>query len=49
VDAALEGSREKALQALACDPMIINFREPEPPLDALIEAQRPRLDHFRRP
>ncbi len=48
VDAAIEGSREKALQALACDPMVLNFREPEPILDALIEAQGDRLARFRR-
>ncbi|HPD14515.1 MAG TPA: hypothetical protein PLE19_06175 [Planctomycetota bacterium] len=48
VDAALEGSREKALQALACDPMVLNFREPEAILDALIEAQGERLARFRR-
>ncbi|HUT33762.1 MAG TPA: hypothetical protein VNE39_09795 [Planctomycetota bacterium] len=48
VDAALEGSRAKALQALACDPMVLNFREVEPLLDALIEAQGPRLRQFRK-
>ena len=48
VDAALEGSRAKALQALACDPMMLNFREPEPVLDALVEAQGDRLGQFRR-
>jgi alpha-galactosidase/6-phospho-beta-glucosidase family protein len=48
VDAALEGSRAKALQALACDPMMLNFREPEPVLDALVEAQGDRLRQFRR-
>ena len=48
VDAAVEGSREKALQALACDPMMLNFREVEPLFDALVEAQRPRLDRYKR-
>jgi len=48
VDAAVEGSRQKALQALACDPMVLSFREPETILDALIAAQSPRLDRFRK-
>ena len=48
VDAAVEGSREKALQALACDPMMLNFREVEPVFDALVEAQGPRLARFRK-
>jgi len=48
VDAALEGSRAKALQALACDPMVLNFREVEPLFDALVEAQGDRLGQFRR-
>ena len=48
VDAAIEGSRKKALMALACDPMILNFTEVEPLFDALIEAQGPRLARFRK-
>jgi alpha-galactosidase len=48
VDAAIEGSREKALQALACDPMVLSFREPAPLLDALVAAQGPRLRQFRK-
>jgi len=48
VDAAVEGGREKALAALACDPMIVNFREVEPLFDALVKAQGPRLARFRR-
>jgi alpha-galactosidase len=48
VDAAAEGSREKALQALACDPMIVNFHEVEPLFDALVEAQADRLARFRK-
>lgn len=48
VDAAAEGSREKALQSLACDPMIVNFHEVEPLFDALVEAQGDRLARFRK-
>jgi len=48
VDAAVEGSRHKALQALACDSMMLNFREVEPLFDALVEAQGPRLRRFRK-
>lgn len=48
VDAAVEGSREKAIMALACDPMIRDFHEASAVLDALIEAQEGRLDRFRR-
>jgi len=47
VDAAAEGSREKALQALACDPMVRDFREAKTILDALITAQGDRLSVFR--
>lgn len=47
VDAAVEGSRQKALMALACDPMIRDFHEACAILDALIEAQAGRLDRFR--
>ncbi len=46
VDAAIEGSREKALQALACDPMVRDFYEPKVILDALIAAQGDRLAAF---
>ena len=48
VDAAIEGSRDKALQALACDPMMANFHEVEPLFDALVEAHGPRLARFRK-
>ena len=48
VDAAIEGSRKKALMALACDPMIINFTEAEPLLDALVAAHGKRLARFRK-
>jgi len=48
VDAAVEGCRQKALQALACDPMMLNFHEVEPLFDAIVEAQGPRLRQFRR-
>jgi len=47
VDAAIEGSREKALQALACDPMMLSFHEVEPLFDALVEAQGERLRQFK--
>jgi len=47
VDAAVEGSREKAVMALACDAMTRDFHEPRVVLDALIEAQDGRLDRFR--
>lgn len=47
VDAAIEGSRDKALQALASDPMMTNFHEVEPLFDALIKAQGQRLARFR--
>lgn len=48
VDAALEGSRQKALAALACDPMMLNFREVEPLFDALVAAHGTRLRQFRK-
>jgi len=48
VDAAAEGSREKAIQAIACDPMVRDFVEPEKILDALIEAQGDRMAPFRK-
>lgn len=48
VDAAAEGSREKAIQALACDPMVRDFTEPERILDALVEAQGERMSVFRK-
>jgi alpha-galactosidase len=47
-DAAVEGSRQKALQALACDSMTLNFNEVEPVFDAIVEAQGPRLARFRK-
>lgn len=47
IDAAAEGNREKALQALACDPMVRDFHEPARILDALIAAQEERLARFR--
>ncbi len=48
VDAAVEGSRQKALMALACDPMMQNFHEVEPLFDAIVAAQGPRLVRFRK-
>jgi len=47
IEAAAEGSREKAIQALACDPMVRDFAEPRKILDALIEAQGDGLARFR--
>lgn len=47
IEAAAEGSRAKALQALACDPMVRNFREASQILDVLVEAQEDRLAAFR--
>ncbi len=47
VDAAIEGSREKALQALACDPMILNFDEARKVFDAIVKDQGERLRVFR--
>jgi alpha-galactosidase/6-phospho-beta-glucosidase family protein len=47
IEAAAEGSREKALQALACDPMVCDFHEPTKILDALVAAQGDRLAPFR--
>ena len=47
VEAAVEGSRQKAIMALACDAMVRDFDEARVVLDALIEAQDGRLDRFR--
>ena len=47
VEAAVEKSRTKALQALACDPMVCDFVEPEKILNALVQAQGDRLEAFR--
>jgi len=47
VDAAAEQSRYKAIQALACDPMVKDFSEPEKILDALVAVQGERLAAFR--
>jgi alpha-galactosidase len=48
IEAAAEGSRDKAIQALACDPMVLDFHEPARILDALVEAQGERLAPFRK-
>ncbi len=48
IDAAAEGSRDKAIQALACDPMVLNFKEAGEILDALVEAQGERLAPFKK-
>ena len=47
IEAAAEGSRAKAIQALACDPMVRDFHEARAILDALVEAQGDRLAPFR--
>lgn len=47
IEAAAEGSREKAIQAMACDPMIRDFREAKEVLDVLVVAQQGRLDAFK--
>ena len=47
VDAAAEGSREKALMAMASDPMIRDFDEARRVFDAIVKAQGPRLKAFR--
>jgi len=47
VDAAVEGNRSKALQALAQDPMILSLREAEELLSATIEAHGERLAHLK--
>ena len=48
IEAAAEGSRAKAIQALACDPMVRDFHEARAILDALVEAQGDRLAPFRK-
>ena len=48
IDAAAEGNRNKAIQALGCDPMVRDFREATAILDALVEAQGERLAPFRK-
>ena len=47
VDAAVEGSRQKALMALSGDPMIRDFKEAEKILDAIVKAQGDRLKRFK--
>jgi len=47
VDAAVEGSRHKAIQALACDPMIRDFYEARKVFDAIVAGQGDRLKRFR--
>jgi len=48
IEAAVEGSRAKAIAALACDPMIRDLQEAERVLDALVQAQGDRLAPFRK-
>jgi len=48
IEAAVEGSRSKAIAALACDPMIRDLQEAERVLDALVLAQGDRLAPFRK-
>ena len=47
VDAAVEQSREKAIMAFACDPMIRDLKEARQVLDAIVNAQGDRLKAFR--
>ena len=47
LDAAVEGSRSKALMALACDPMIQNFDEARRGLDAIVKVHGSRMKAFR--
>ncbi len=49
VEAAVEGSRKKAIQALACDSMMLSFAEVQEVFDAIVRAQGPRLARFRKP
>ncbi len=48
IEAAVEGSRAKALKAMACDPMIRDFHEAVKVLDALVAAHGQRLRCFKR-
>ncbi len=47
IEAAIEGSRDKALKAMACDPMIRDFHEAVKVLDALVAAHGQRLKSFK--
>jgi len=47
VDAAVEQSRQKAIMALACDPMIRDFKEARAVFDAIVKTQGDRLKAFR--
>ena len=47
VDAAVERSRDKAIMALASDPMIRDFHEARKVFDALVEAHGDRLKDFK--
>lgn len=47
VEAAVERSREKAVMALASDPMIRDFHEARAVFDALVEAHGERLKDFK--
>ena len=47
VDAAVERSREKAIMALASDPMIRDFHEARNVFDALVDAHGERLANFK--
>jgi 6-phospho-beta-glucosidase len=46
VEAAVEGSREKALQALLAHPLIMDYDLARPLLDDLLEANRQWLPQF---
>jgi len=48
IEAAIEKNRAKAIQALASDPMIRDFKEANKVFDAIVKAQGARLRAFRK-
>jgi alpha-galactosidase/6-phospho-beta-glucosidase family protein len=48
IEAAVEGSREKAIQAFASDHMIRDFHEAVKVFDALVDAHGDRLKKFKK-
>jgi len=46
ISAALSGDRADALQALAANPLVAGRVDPEPLLDALVDANREHLPAF---
>ena len=47
IEAAVEKSREKAIQAMASDPMIRDFKEAKKIFEAIVKAQGDRLKDFK--